>query len=250
MIGAGTDGPLVDLANVSKDYPLGKFLVKALRGVDLTIERSRFVVVAGPSGSGKSTLLNLVGCIDHPTSGSVHIGGRPVDSLSDLELSRFRAHNLGFIFQSFNLIPVLTAYENVEYPLRLKQTPRDKMRRLTLEMLDAVGLADQSRQRPNALSGGQQQRVAVARALVTEPKLVLADEPTANLDSGTGERIIDLMKAMQDRLRTTFVVATHDPMIAARAERRITLRDGSIVEDWRAKGGDTQTPKHPNTQGP
>jgi putative ABC transport system ATP-binding protein len=222
--------PLVSLRQVSKDYMLGGHPVKALQGIDLAIGPGEFAVLTGPSGSGKSSLLNVIGCVDHPTLGEVRIAGRDVSSLPDRELSRFRSWNLGFIFQSFNLIPVLTAYENVEFPLRIKNVPEKDMRPLVLRMLEAVELLDHANHRPGQLSGGERQRVAVARALVTSPKLVLADEPTANLDSRTGERIIDLMTGMKEKFNTTFLVATHDPMIARHASREIRLRDGRLVE--------------------
>jgi len=230
---------LVELRGVSREYQLGKTIVPALIDVSLEIERSGFLVISGPSGSGKSTLLNLIGCIDQPTRGSVIFDGEDVATLSDRDLSAFRAHRLGFIFQSFNLVPVLTTSENVDYPLRLRNIPKAERRERTAAMLDAVGLKDQASHRPGELSGGERQRVAIARALVTRPDLVLADEPTANLDSATGEKIVDLMREMRERLGTTFVIATHDPMVAERARRRITIRDGRIESDsWTALAQD------------
>jgi putative ABC transport system ATP-binding protein len=214
---------LVELRSVSRQYKLGKTVVNALEGVSLEIVRSDFLIVAGPSGSGKSTLLNLIGCIDQPTAGSVIFDSTDVATLSDREL--------GFIFESFNLVPVLNAHENVDYPLRLRNVPAAERQSRTEAMLEAVGLQDQALHRPGELSGGQRQRVAIARALVTHPELVLADEPTANLDTRTGETIIDLMKEMRDRLGTTFVIATHDPMVAERARRRVEIRDGRISND-------------------
>jgi putative ABC transport system ATP-binding protein len=222
---------LVELRSVSRQYRLGKTVVRALEEVSLEIVRSDFLIVAGPSGSGKSTLLNLIGCIDQPTAGSVIFDSTNVATLSDRELSAFRAHKLGFIFESFNLVPVLNAHENVDYPLRLRNVPAAERQSRTEAMLEAVGLQDQALHRPGELSGGQRQRVAIARALVTHPELVLADEPTANLDTRTGETIIDLMKEMRDRLGTTFVIATHDPMVAERARRRVEIRDGRISTD-------------------
>lgn len=224
---AGSD-MLVEAKELSKDYHLGKSIVTALRGVSLNIYRGSFVVIAGPSGSGKSTLLNLLGCLDHPTSGTIHIAGQDVAQLGDKDLAAFRAKRLGFIFQSFNLIPVLSAYENVEYPLRLNHVPRAEAAQRTSEMLEAVGLAGHAKHRPAELSGGQCQRVAVARALVTRPDLVLADEPTANLDSVTGARIVDLMREMQKKSGTAFLLSTHDPMVVALAEEKHTLRDGRL----------------------
>ena len=203
---------LVELHGVSREYHLGKTVVRALADVSLEIERGGFLIVSGPSGSGKSTLLNLIGCIDQPTTGSVVFDGSDVATMSDRELSAFRAHKLGFIFESFNLVPVLNAHENVDYPLRLRKVPSAERRERTESMLEAVGLKDQALHRPGELSGGQRQRVAIARALVTRPELVLADEPTANLDTKTGETIIELMREMRERFGTTFVIATHDPM--------------------------------------
>lgn len=227
---------LVSLRNVHKEYCLGKTVVIALREITMTIEKGVFAAIAGPSGSGKTTLLNIIGCLDVPTSGSVTVANRDVRDYSDDELSHFRARKLGFIFQTFNLIPVLDVYENVEYPLRLNRTPKKELRSRTLEMIDAVGLTPQRRQRPNQLSGGQRQRVAVARALVTQPALVLADEPTANLDSETGARMIDLMKRMHDRFETTFLFSTHDPMMFAHADQHFRIRDGRLEE---AKDGNS-----------
>lgn len=219
---------LVEAKEVSKEYHLGKTTVIALRGMSINIRRGAFVVIAGASGSGKSTLLNLLGCLDHPTSGSIRVAGQDISRLDDAALSAFRARRLGFIFQSFNLVPVLSAYENVEYPLRLNRVPRAEMRQRTMAMLDAVGLDGHAKHRPGELSGGQRQRVAIARALVTHPDLVLADEPTANLDSITGGRIVDLMRAMQQRSGTAFVIATHDGMVASHAHEVHKLHDGQL----------------------
>lgn len=222
---------LVEVRDVTREYHLGKTVVRALVDVSLEIERGGFVIVSGPSGSGKSTLLNLIGCIDHPTRGKVVFDGTDVATMSDRELSAFRANRLGFIFESFNLVPVLNARENIDYPLRLRKIPAAERQERTEAMLEAVGLSDQALHRPGELSGGQRQRVAVARALVTHPSLVLADEPTANLDTKTGETIVDLMREMREKLGTTFIIATHDPMVAERARRRIAIRDGRICED-------------------
>ena len=215
------------LEGVSKDYVLGRTLVRALRDVSLAVEPGEFIAVAGPSGSGKSTLLNLIGCLDHPTSGRVRIGGTDVASLPDDALSDLRARTLGFIFQTFNLIPVLSALENVEFPL-LFQGGNHKGRERALRALDEVGLANFGAHRPDELSGGQRQRVAVARALGTDPAIVLADEPTANLDSATGEAIIDLMLEINRRDGTTFVFSTHDPKVMAHAHRVVRLVDGRV----------------------
>ena len=218
------------LEDVSKDYTLGRTTVPALRGVTLGVAPGEFVAVAGPSGSGKSTLLNLVGCLDHPSSGRVLIGGEDVARLSDDALSDLRARTIGFIFQTFNLIPVLSALENVEFPLLFRggdHRGHERARRALAE----VGLADFGRHRPDELSGGQRQRVAVARALVTDPVIVLADEPTANLDSATGEAIIDLMLEINRRDGTTFIFSTHDPKVMAHAHRVVHLVDGRIRAD-------------------
>jgi putative ABC transport system ATP-binding protein len=197
--------------------------------VSLAVEPGEFMAVAGPSGSGKSTLLNLVGCLDHPTSGRVLVGGKDVAALGDDALSDLRARTIGFIFQTFNLIPVLSALENVEFPL-LFRGGAHRGRARALEALQAVGLRDFAHHRPDELSGGQRQRVAVARALVTDPALVLADEPTANLDSHTGEAIIDLMLDINRRAGTTFIFSTHDPKVMAHAQRVVRLEDGRVVE--------------------
>jgi putative ABC transport system ATP-binding protein len=186
-------------------------------------------MIVGPSGSGKTTLLNLIGCIDAPSRGTVEICGQAIGRLRDNAVSDFRARHIGFIFQGFNLVPVLSAYENVEYPLLLVGTPAAERRTRTLAMLEAVGLAAQARQRPNELSGGQKQRVAIARALVKQPDIVLADEPTANLDSQTGASIIELMRGIQHELRTTFIFSTHDPQLISHAEETFTIRDGELV---------------------
>ncbi|HWD26609.1 MAG TPA: ABC transporter ATP-binding protein [Rhizomicrobium sp.] len=223
--------PAVRLTNVTKRYASGRIEVRALRGITLAIPAERFTMVVGPSGSGKTTLLNLIGCIDAPTSGAVEVAGVAVGTLRDTALSDFRAATIGFIFQGFSLIPVLSAYENVEYPLLLTgMAPRDR-RSTVLEMLDAVGLADQRRQRPGELSGGQKQRVAIARALVKHPSIVLADEPTANLDSGTGATIVALMRRMQAERRTTFIFSTHDPHLISHADGLVAIRDGALADE-------------------
>jgi putative ABC transport system ATP-binding protein len=217
----------VRIANVVKSYELGKTTVPALRGVSLSVEAGEFLAVAGPSGSGKSTLLNLIGCLDHPTSGQVWIGEQDVAALDDNALSDLRARTIGFIFQTFNLIPVLSALENVEFPLLFRAGQKGGRAR-ALRALEEVGLADFARHRPDELSGGQRQRVAVARALVTDPLIVLADEPTANLDSTTGEAIIALMLEINRRDGTTFIFSTHDPKVMSQAHRVIRLADGLI----------------------
>ncbi len=217
----------VRVENVTKDYELGRTRVEALRGVSLAVEPGEFMAVAGPSGSGKSTLLNLIGCLDHPSSGRVLIGEQDVAALDDNALSDLRARRIGFIFQTFNLIPVLSALENVEFPLLLRGGNHGGRTR-ALRALGEVGLEDFARHRPDELSGGQRQRVAVARALVTDPVIVLADEPTANLDSATGEAIISLMLEINRRDGTTFIFSTHDPKVMVHAHRVLRLADGRI----------------------
>jgi putative ABC transport system ATP-binding protein len=216
---------------VQKSYPLGDYVVHALRGVDLTISEGEFTVIMGPSGSGKSTLLNLLGCIDLPSEGEVEICGHNTTQKKERELADIRRNNIGFIFQAFNLIPVLSVYENVEYALILKKVPDAERPALVDEIIEQVGLTAHKHHRPNQLSGGQRQRVAIARALVTNPRLVLADEPTANLDSATGKSILELMRRMNEIHRTTFVFATHDPDVLSFAKREIRIHDGRIESD-------------------
>ena len=220
---------IVSMQKVVRNYYLGKTVVNALGGIDLQVEKGEFICIAGPSGSGKTTLLNLIGCLDKPTSGKVFLDGDDVERLSDNKLSRLRAERIGFIFQAFNLIPVLSAFENIEYPLLLKGVPRGSRKKKVLAMLEEVELADFTRHRPNQLSGGQRQRVAIARALVTDPEMVLADEPTANLDSKTGEAIVDLMRKINQEMKATFIFSTHDSMVMKHAHRMIRLKDGRIV---------------------
>ncbi|MFZ1909260.1 MAG: ABC transporter ATP-binding protein [Burkholderiales bacterium] len=212
-----------------KTYRSGEVEVQALRGIDFAIEAKSFVAFVGPSGSGKSTLLNMIGCLDHPTSGKLTVLDTDVGTLDRRAAADFRGRNIGFVFQDFNLIPVLTVYENIEYPLIMVQNwPERKRRAQITRLLDAVGMAGQAGKRPDQISGGQKQRVAVARALATDAKLVLADEPTANLDHDTAYRVIELMKKMRDELGTTFVFSTHDPKIMGEAEVVFTLEDGRI----------------------
>jgi putative ABC transport system ATP-binding protein len=219
----------VILKQVGKTYRLDAVGVPALTDIDLEIRPNRFTVIAGPSGSGKTSLLNLIGCIDRPDSGEIIVAGQHVQKLSDDALSDFRARHLGFIFQNFNLLPVLTAYENIEYPLLLAQVPAPRRRERVEALLHAVGLADKGRHRPGQLSGGQRQRVAIARALAPAPKLVLADEPTANLDSHTGAAIIALMRQMQREHQVSFVFSSHDPQVLAAADDAVLIRDGRIT---------------------
>ena len=223
---------LVELRSVVKHYPLGKTTVEALRGVDLSIARGEFTAIAGPSGSGKTTLLNLVGCVDVATDGQVLIDGQDTRQLTERALTKLRLHKLGFIFQTFNLIPVLNLFDNVEFPLLLQKTlTKGERQRRVEEVVDKVGLSDQMRQRPGELSGGQRQRVAIARALVTGPEIVLADEPTANLDSVTGEGVLDLMQSLNSQEQTTFIFSTHDVRVMAHARRLVRLVDGAIAHD-------------------
>lgn len=223
---------IVEISSVIKEYPLGKLTVQALRGIDLTISRGEFTTIAGPSGSGKTTLLNLIGCVDIPSSGDVKIAGQSTSVLDDRALTNLRLEKLGFIFQSFNLVPVLDVFQNVELPLLLqgRLTPAARATRVK-EIIERVELTPQLHQRPNELSGGQRQRVAIARALVTNPAIVLADEPTANLDSVTGNTIIELMKELNATQHTTFIFSTHDPRVMRQASRVIRLVDGEIVRD-------------------
>jgi putative ABC transport system ATP-binding protein len=223
-------GAIVELRNVVKDYPLGKLKVRALSGVDLAIERGEFTAIAGPSGSGKTTLLNLIGCVDVATEGQVFVDGADTGALSESALTRLRLEKLGFIFQTFNLVAVLDVYQNVELPLLLQGGIGVAERRArVLELVDRVGLAGQAKQRPNELSGGQRQRVAIARALVTRPRIVLADEPTANLDSATGASILELMREMNHALGTSFIFSTHDAAVMAHADRIVRILDGRVV---------------------
>ncbi len=236
---------IVELTNVEKVYPLGKTQVHALRGVTLRIEKGDFVSIAGPSGSGKSTILNLLGCVDTATSGMVKVNGTDTAQLSDREITRLRHEVLGFIFQSFNLIPVLNVYENVEFPLLLGKSRVSKgERREWLEhLIEAVGLTKWRTHKPNELSGGQRQRVAIARALATKPSIVMADEPTANLDSVTSQAILELMRRMNRDLGTTFIFSTHDQEIVNIADHVIRLQDGLVVKDYRPSGADAPVEK-------
>jgi len=223
---------LISARELTKTYDGGDVPVLALRGADFDIDGGAFAAFVGPSGSGKSTLLNLVGCLDRPTSGSLTVAGTDVTVLGREERARFRGDHIGFVFQDFNLVQVLSAFENVEYPLMILRSWSAKRRRARVEeVLAAVELGGLAGKRPGELSGGQKQRVAVARALVTGPKLVLADEPTANLDRETALRVIGLMKRMRDEIGTTFVFSTHDPKVMAAAEIVFTLEDGRLRSD-------------------
>jgi putative ABC transport system ATP-binding protein len=227
---------VVQAQRLEKTYRAGDVDVLAVRGVDFAIDAGAFVAFVGPSGSGKTTLLNMIGCLDKPSAGTLRVLDTDIATLDRSAAADFRGANLGFIFQDFNLIPVLTAYENIEYPLLMVQDwPADKRRARVTELLAAVGMADQADKRPDQLSGGQKQRVAVARALATRPKLVLADEPTANLDHATAYHILELMKKMRDEFGTTFVFSTHDPKIMGEAELTFTLEDGRLVNSGGAR---------------
>jgi len=220
---------LVVASSLAKSYRTGSVEVAAVKGVDFRIEPASFVSFVGPSGSGKSTLLNMIGCLDHPTGGKLTVLDTDVGSLDRRAAADFRGKHIGFVFQDFNLIPVLTVYENIEYPLIMVQDwPEQKRRTQIMRLIEAVGMAGQENKRPDQISGGQKQRVAVARALATNAQLVLADEPTANLDHDTAYRIIELMKSMRDQLGTAFVFSTHDPKIMGEAEVVFTLEDGRI----------------------
>ena len=224
----------VTLTDVRKVYPLGKTEVHALRGISFSIQEGAFASIAGPSGSGKTTILNLIGCIDTPTGGTVEVMGQGTSGLSDKKITDLRHQVLGFIFQSFNLIPVLNVYENVEFPLLVgkeSRVPKEERSQWISHLIESVGLADWRDHRPAELSGGQRQRVAIARALANKPRIVLADEPTANLDSETGNQIISLMKRMNKEMGTTFIFSTHDPVIVAIAQHVIRLHDGLVTTD-------------------
>jgi putative ABC transport system ATP-binding protein len=223
--------PLVEAAGVSRSYALGAARVRALRDVSLAIRPGEFVALQGPSGSGKTTLLNLLGLLDLPNAGAVRVEGRDGTSLSENERSDLRRDRFGFIFQTFNLVPVLTAAENVAYPLVLKGLDAASRESRAAELLGAVGLMEKTGVRPDLLSGGERQRVAIARALANRPAIVFADEPTANLDSRTAEGILDLMRGFNQSEHVAFLFATHDPRVVERARRIVTLRDGAIVSD-------------------
>jgi putative ABC transport system ATP-binding protein len=221
---------IVSAQSISKTYQLGKTEVPALRDVSLEIHSGEFISIAGPSGSGKTTLLNMIGCVDVPTSGKVVVGGKDTATLSERALTDLRLHQIGFIFQTFNLVSVLSVFQNVEFPLLLQGGLSSRERRQRVGgLLEAVGLDQHARHRPSELSGGQRQRVAVARALVTRPPLVLADEPTANLDSETGANIIDLMRDMNRRDGTTFIFSTHDPKVMSHASAVLRIADGKLL---------------------
>jgi putative ABC transport system ATP-binding protein len=221
---------IIEIKDITKNYPLGNTTVHALRGININIKAGDLTSIIGPSGSGKTTLLNIIGCIDTPSSGTIKVGGQCINNLKDNALTDLRLNNIGFIFQTFNLIPVLNVIENVEFPILLmKKYSKKEVRARAEKLIEEVGLKDHILHKPSELSGGQRQRVAIARALVTNPDIVLADEPTANLDSETGATILELMKKMNEIEKTTFIFATHDPEVIKYAKSVIKIRDGRIV---------------------
>jgi len=222
---------VIDVKNLVKVYDETQIEVRAVNGVDLIIKEGEFTAIVGPSGSGKTTLLNMLGGLDKPTQGDINIGGTDIGSLSSTELTDFRLRNIGFVFQAFNLLPVLTAKENVEFILQLQGVSRKERGKRAIEMLDRVGLSDRINSKPSKMSGGQQQRVAVARALASRPKFVLADEPTANLDSVSTENLLNIMEELNREGNMTFIFSTHDKRVVNKARRVITIEDGMIVND-------------------
>jgi putative ABC transport system ATP-binding protein len=226
---------MIRVDKVSKDYKTGETFVHALKKVSMEVEKGEFMAIAGPSGSGKTTLLNLIGCLDTATSGEIYLDGEPVSGKNRKTLALLRRNRLGFVFQSFNLIPVLTAAENVSFALSLLGVEGRELKERTWAMLAEVGLEGLEDRLPGKLSGGQQQRVAVARALIKRPDLVLADEPTANLDSDTGRGLLDLMAELNRRHGTTFIFSTHDPMVMEFARRLVLLHDGAVARNGRVK---------------
>lgn len=220
---------MIELKDVTKIYKMGENEIKALSGVDLTVNSGEFISMVGPSGSGKSTILNIIGCIDKPTSGNVIIDGENVSSLNDRGLTKIRLHKIGFIFQQFYLIPTLNALENIELPMKEAKIPREKRRKRALSLLAQVGLSQRKKHYPSQLSGGEQQRVAIARSLANSPTMLLADEPTGEIDSETSERIVGLLRKLNTEENLTLIIVTHDLKIASYADRMITLEDGKIV---------------------
>lgn len=228
-----TNGVIVDVKNLQRTYHQGSIEVKALRGITTEIKAGEFTALVGPSGSGKTTLLNLIGGLDAPDGGEVTVAGNRLDRMSPAEVTRLRLQRIGFVFQAYNLIPVLSALENVEYIMLLQGVDKDQRRRRATEVLDEVGLDGMHHRRPAELSGGQQQRVAIARAIASNPAIVFADEPTANLDSHTATELLEMMRDMNERHGSTFVFATHDELVMKYARRIVRLRDGLIVDDER-----------------
>ena len=222
---------IIRVDSVSKVYHQGRVSFRALDSVTLSIDKGEFIALAGPSGSGKTTLLNLIGSLDIPDEGEVYFDHKNLSELNDSQRADLRLHHIGFVFQAYNLIPVLTAAENIDYILLLQKVEKSLRSRKVNDILKEVGLAEKSSNRPDELSGGQQQRVAVARAIITDPEVVLADEPTANLDSKTGRKLLEMMKQMNRSKEVTFIFATHDPMVMEFADRLVSLQDGRIVSD-------------------
>ncbi|WP_163708262.1 ABC transporter ATP-binding protein [Mangrovibacterium lignilyticum] len=222
---------VIEVKQLKKIYNTTEVKVNALNGVDLTFEQGEFAAIVGPSGSGKTTLLNMLGGLDEPTEGEIRIGGTNILELSSSKLIDFRLRNIGFVFQAYNLIPVLTALENVEFIMQLQEVPKKERQQRAIALLEQVGLGDRTNSRPSKLSGGQQQRVAVARALASKPKFVLADEPTANLDSKSTANLLDIMEELNRKENITFVFSTHDQRVVNKARRVITLEDGQIISD-------------------
>jgi len=228
---------LVSVKNARKEFHVGKITVRALRGLDLEVNRGDFLAIVGPSGSGKTTLLNLIGALDVATGGDVSVFGQDLAELGKRSRAHLRLHSLGFVFQAYNLVPVLTALENVEFVLEL-QGEGSARRQIAMDVLEELSLGDLADRRPNELSGGQQQRVAVARAVAAKPRLVLADEPTANLDSENSEALLKMMRELRDEHDMTFVFSTHDPLVVSYASRVVTIRDGKVVSDERKNSGE------------
>ena len=228
-----SDQVIIKLEGVEKTYMQGKVEVHALRGIDLEVRRGEFMALTGPSGSGKTTALNIIGALDTPSKGKAFVEGRDLSSMSRGELSRLRRDKIGFVFQAYNLVPVLTAYENAEMVVRLQGLPADKRRQRVMSLLEEVGLKGMEHRRPNELSGGQQQRVAIARAIASSPVVTLADEPTANVDSVTAEMLLTVMEKLNKEHEVTFIFSTHDPRVMARARRIVHLVDGKVESDER-----------------
>lgn len=226
---SSTEIPVVELRGIHKTYRLGQHVIPALQGVNLSVQRGELLALTGPSGSGKSTILNLCGLIDTPDAGDITLGGQPINGLDEVQRTLLRRDALGFVFQSFNLVPVMTVAENVDYPLFIAGVPLDERRERVAAQLKAVGLLDHAQHRPDALSGGQRQRVAIARALVKRPRLVIADEPTASLDSHTADQVLDLMRELGHADGAAFVIATHDSRLTGRCDRVLALLDGRLA---------------------
>lgn len=221
----------IEIINLEKQYAEAELLIKAVDKVSFSVKKGEFVVIVGPSGSGKTTLLNLIGGLDSPSAGEIYVDGQPIHTMQQDQLTDFRLFNIGFVFQAFNLIPVLTAKENIEFIMKLQGIPQKECDRRTAELLEIIGLTERAHSKPSKLSGGQQQRVAVARSIASGPKLILADEPTANLDTLSADILLDTMQQLNQREGTTFIFSTHDPRIMKRAQRIIKLEDGKLIED-------------------